>query len=440
MQFSEHYTYKKIIRYTVPPIIMMIFTSLYSVVDGLFLSNCAGKQAFSAVSFIMPYLMMFNSTGFMLGTGSSALIAKKMGEKKYKSANEIFTTVVVVSIFSGVILSFIGLIFLTPVASMQGAKGELLNNCLKYGRIYLLGVPACIIQFEFEALYSTSGKSKLGLYSTIISGLTNVILDALFLYVFSWNIKGAAAATIISQYVGGIIPIIYYSRKNKSNLRLVKCKLRFRDMIKVCTNGSSEMVNNISISVVSLMYNIQLLKYAGDDGIAAFGIMMYVNFLFTAVFWGYVSGISPIISFNYGAKNSKELHSLLKKSIVILTLTSISMFMSSVFLATPVTKIFVNYDAQLLAMTIKGFYLFSFSFLFSGMSIFSSSFFTSLNNGFISAVISFSRVFLFQIPAVLILPLILGLDGIWLSVVIAELLTVAAGTGLILKYRKKYNY
>ena len=440
MNFSQHLTYRKIIRYTIPPVIMMIFTSLYSVVDGLFLSNFAGKEPFAAVSFIMPYLMMFNATGFMFGTGGSALIAKRLGEKKPKEANEIFTTLIVFSVFTGIFFAVLGSMFLKPVILMQGAEGELLYNSLKYGQIYLLGVPACIIQFEFEALYSTSGKSKMGLYSTVISGLTNIALDALFLGVFSWGIVGAAVATVISQYIGGIIPITYYGRKNKSLLRLVRCKLRFKEMIKVCTNGSSEMVNNISISIVSLLYNVQLLKYAGDDGIAAYGIMMYINFLFTAVFWGYVSGMSPAISFNYGAKNHKELHSLLKKSLVILTLTSIFMFLSSITLAAPITKIFVNYDNHLLDITIRGFYMFSFLFLFSGLAIFSSSFFTSLNNGLVSAIISFSRVFLFQIPSVIILPHIWGLDGIWISVVVAEILTVLMGGIFGIAYRKKYKY
>lgn len=440
MQFSGHFTYKKIIRYTIPPIIMMIFTSLYSVVDGLFLSNYAGKEPFAAVSFIMPYLMMFNATGFMFGTGGSALIAKKLGEKKQKDANEIFTTLIVISLITGVCLGLIGLLFLRPVSTMQGAEGALLENSLKYGHIYLLGTPACIIQFEFEALYATSGKSKMGLYSTVISGLMNVFLDALFLGAFSWGIVGAAVATVISQYIGGIIPFIYYGRKNKSSLRLVKCKLRLKEMVKVCTNGSSEMVNNVSVSIVSLLYNVQLLKYAGDDGIAAYGIMMYVNFLFTAIFWGYVSGVSPIISFNYGAKNHKELHNLLKKSIIILTTASLVMFVSSTVLASPITKVFVGYDSELLSMTIKGFRLFAFTFLFSGLSVFSSSFFTALNNGLISAIISFSRVFLFQIPSVLLLPLVLELNGVWVSVVVAEMLTVIMGAILILKYRKKYQY
>lgn len=440
MQFSGHFTYKKILRYALSPAIMMIFTSLYSVVDGLFLSNYAGKEAFAAVSFIMPYLMMFTSVGFMFGTGGSALIAKRLGEKKERDANEIFSTLMLGSVLTGVVLAVVGLAFLRPVAVMQGAEGILLENSMKYGRIYLLGVPACVVQFEFQALYATAGKGKMGLYATVVSGLMNVVLDALFLGVFSWGIVGAAIATILSQWTGGVIPLVYFGRKNSSQLRLVKCRPRGRDMLQICANGSSEMVNNISISVVSLLYNVQLLNYGGDNGIAAYGIMMYVNFLFTAVFWGYVSGISPIISFHYGAQNHAELRSLLRKSLVILISCSIFMFTISETLAKPISQIFAGYDPALLAMTVHGFYLFSFNFLFAGLSIFCSSFFTALNNGLISAFLSFSRVFLFQIPAILLLPRLWGLDGIWIAVVIAEILTVLLGFFFLIKNHKKYQY
>lgn len=440
IDFSEHFTYGKLLRYAISPIVMMIFTSIYSVVDGLFLSNFAGKEAFAAVNFIMPYLMLFNSTGFMFGTGGSALIAKKLGEKKGKEANEIFTTLVWISALTGMVLSLIGVAFLRPVARIQGAEGVLLENSVLYGKIYLLGTPACIIQFEFQNLYATAGKTKLGLYATVTSGMMNIILDALFVGLFSWGLIGAAVATILSQWVGGIIPFAYFGRRNSSLLRLVKCRPNFKAMLKICTNGSSEMVNNISISIVSLLYNIQLLRYAGDDGIAAYGIMMYINFLFTAVFWGYVVGISPIFSYHYGAGNHNELHSLFKKSLVIIGGCSLLMFIISETLAKPISGIFVGYDAELLDMTIHGFFLFSFSFLFAGLSIFGSSFFTALNNGLISAVLSFSRVFLFQIPAILLMPLVWKLDGIWLSVVIAELFTGILGMVFILKYRKKYHY
>lgn len=440
MTFSEHFTYRKLLRYAVSPVVMMIFTSIYSVIDGLFLSNFVGKEAFAAVNFVLPYLMLFSSVGFLFGTGGSALIAKTLGEGNHKKANEIFSALVWVSALTGAVFATIGSLFLRPIAEWQGASGELLANSLLYGRIYLLGVPACVIQYEFQSLFATAGKTKLGLISTITSGVSNIVLDALFVAIFSWGIVGAAAATILSQLIGGLFPLVYFGRKNSSLLHIVKCRPDWRALGKIATNGSSEMINNLSIAVVSLLYNMQLLKYAGDDGIAAYGVLMYVNFLFTAIFWGYVVGISPIISYHYGAKNHEELRSLLRKSLVIIFSASLLMFTISECFAVPISRIFVGYDAELLQMTTHGFFLFSFCFLFAGIAIFSSSFFTSLNNGLISAFLSCSRVFLFQVPVILTLPKFLKLDGVWLSLVSAELLTAILGLILIFTKRKKYQY
>ena len=440
MQFSQHFTYRKILYASLSSIVMMLFTSLYSVVDGLFLSNFAGKEAFAAVGFITPYLMMFNSVGFLFGTGGSALIAKMLGEKKEADANAVFTNLFLATAMTGVLLSVIGQLFLRPAAVFQGAEGSLLENSILYGRIYLPGTPACLTQFSFQALYPASGKGKLGLKSAVACGLTNILLDALFLAAFSWGTIGAAVATAISQWIGGLIPLVFYSRKNDSQLRLVKSRFRGRDLLKICANGSSELVNNISISAVSLFYNMQLIAYAGSDGIAAYGIMTYVSFLFTAVFWGYISGVAPIISYHYGAENHRELHSLLKKSLTLVLGCSCLMFLLSELLARPIAAIYAGYAPELMAMSIHGFRLFALNFLCAGLSIFLSSFFTALNNGFISAVLSFSRVFVFQIPAVLLLPRVLGLDGIWISVGTAELLTVLLGTGFLLKNRDRYHY
>ena len=436
MQFSQHFTYKKIIFAVLPPIIMMLFTSLYSVVDGLFLSNCAGKTAFSAVGFITPYLMMFNSVGFMFGTGGSALIAKMLGEKR--NANETFSTLVFSSIIIGILLAIIGQTFLKSIAVLQGADGELLKNSLTYGRIYLLGTPFCLVQFEFQALYQTAGKGQLGLKAAVGSGLTNIILDYLFLAVFSYGIIGAATATVCSQIIGGVIPIVYFSHKNTSFLRLVKAKFQGHALLKICANGSSEMVNNISISVVSFFYNLQLLAYGGTNAIAAYGIMNYVNFLFTALFWGYISGVSPIISFHYGANNRKELQSLLKKSIVLISCCCMVMFVSSSLLARVIVTSYAGNDLEFIDFAIHGFRLFAITFLFAGLSIFFSSFFTALNNGLLSATLSLCRVFVFQIPAVLLLPYAFQLDGIWLSVSLAESMTVLLGIAFVIKNRKRY--
>ena len=440
MQFNQHFTYPRILKAVISPIIMVMFNSLYSVVDGLFLSNFAGKEAFAAVGFISPFLMMFNSTGFMFGTGGSALIAKLLGEKKEKDANEVFSTILIGSVLTGIVMAVAAQFVLKPIALIQGAEGQLLENSLQYGRIFILGIPLCIVQFEFQALYATSGKGKLGLYSSIISGVMNIVLDTVFLYVFKWGIQGAAIATVISQWVGGLIPFIYYGRKNTSMLQLVKSKFRGRDLIKSCGNGSSEMVNNISISLVSFFYNIQLISYAGSNGIAAYGIMSYVSFFFTSIFWGYISGIAPIISYNYGDQNHSEMKNLLKKSLILISFSSIIMFILSEILGSKITHLYAGSDRELLAICNHGFKIFSFNFMFAGLSIFLSSFFTALNNGLISAILSLSRVFLFQIPGILLLPKLLKLDGIWISIPAAELLTVTLGIIFLIAKKKKYNY
>ena len=438
--FSQHFTYGKLIKHSISPIIMMVFTSIYGVIDGLFLSNFAGKTAFAAVNFILPYLMLFGGIGFMFGTGGSALIAKTLGEGRNKKANEIFSSMFVASLICGISFTIIGQLLLKPVSIALGAENQLLEDCLIYGRIYLLGVPACIIQYEFQNLYTTAGKANLGLYATIASGVSNIILDAIFVAGFSWGLRGAAFATIISQWVGGIIPMIYFGIKNSSMLRFVKAKFDFESLFKICSNGFSEVVNNISISIVGMLYNVQLLKYGGDDGIAVYGILMYVGFLFTAIFWGYIVGVSPLISYQYGAENTTELKSLVRKSLVIMGATSAVMFLSAEIFAKPISEMFVSYDEHLMDMTLRGFFIFSFNFLFAGYSIFGSSFFTALNNGIISALISFLRTFVLQIAAILILPLIWGLDGVWISLVVSEFLTTLVSFIFIIACQKKYQY
>ena len=419
---------------------MMVITSLYVVVDNLFVSNFTGKTAFAAVNFIIPYLLMFTSFGFMFGSGGSALIAKKLGEKHDQKAQEIFTNVFLFSVLFGAAIATLGQVLLKPTAVMLGGQGALLADSLIYGRIYLLGVPSYIIQFEFENLYATAGKPRLGLFATILSGLTNIVLDALFVVVFHWGLAGAAFATIIAQWIGGIIPIVYFSRENPSHLRFVKAKMDYKAMLQICTNGISEVVNNVSISVVSMFYNVQLLKYAGEEGIAAYGVLMNMNFLFTAIFWGYNVGVSPLISFQYGADNHRELSSLFKKSITLILSGSLIMCIAAETLSGPISAVYVGYDQGLMVLTSRGFLIFSINFLFAGLAIFSSSLFTALSNGLLSAFLSCSRTFIFQILSILILPIFMGIDGIWLSLVVAEFLTAATGLCFIAINRKKYHY
>lgn len=440
IQLSDHFTYKKLLRFTFPSIIMMIFTSIYGVVDGVFVSNFVGKTPFAAVNFIMPFLMILGAVGFMFGTGGSALIAKTMGENKLKKANELFSLFVYVSFILGIVIAGLSFFLIRPIAQLMGAEGILLDQCVLYGRIVILAVPGFILQMEFQSFFITAEKPNLGLYVTVISGVANMILDALFMAVFHWGLAGAAAATALSQTLGGVIPLLYFSRKNTSLLQLGKTKFDGRALWKACINGSSELMSNISMSLVSMLYNIQLIKYAGENGVAAYGVLMYVNMIFLAIFIGYSIGTAPVISYHYGAQNHGELKSLIKKSFRILIFSSLSMLALSEFLARPLSKIFVSYDLDLLELTVRGFTIYSFSFLFAGINIFASSFFTALNNGLISALISFLRTLVFQVASVLLLPLILGIDGIWISIVVAELIACIVSLTFIMKKRAVYHY
>ncbi len=439
-ELSGHFNLKRLLGFTLPSVIMLIFTSVYGIVDGYFVSNYAGKTPFAAVNFIMPVLMILGCIGFMFGTGGGALIAKTMGEGESKKANEIFTLIVAVSAACGVVLSVLGIIFLPRLAELFGTDGQMLENSVTYGRIILAALPFYILQFEFQCLFATAGKPRLGLIVTAAAGIANMVLDALLVAVFPFGLKGAAAATAISQFLGGTIPLLYFCRKNNSLLRFVKCRFDKKVLLKTCTNGSSELMSNISMSVVSMLYNVQLMKYAGENGIAAYGVLMYVSMIFQAVFIGYAVGSAPIISYNYGAGNKAELKSLLKTSAAFIAVCALIMFAAGELLSKPLSLLFVGYDKELHGITAHAFSIFSFSFLLSGFAIFGSSFFTALNDGFTSAAISFLRTLVFQIAAVLIFPLFFKLDGIWFSIVAAEIMAVCVTLLFLAIKRKKYGY
>ncbi len=440
IQLSDHFGYTKLLRFTLPSIAMMIFTSIYGVVDGLFVSNFVGKTEFAAVNFIFPFLMILGTVGFMLGTGGSALIAKTMGEGDKEKANSLFSLFVYVALFLGVVIAIISFIFIRPIASLMGAEGEMLDYCVTYGRILIVSLPALILQFMFHSFFVAAEKPQLGLYVTIGAGVTNMVLDALLTAVFPFGIVGAAIATAMSQVIGGFVPLIYFARKNRGLLRLTKTRFDGYALLKASINGSSELMSNVSMSLVSMLYNIQLMKYAGENGVAAYGVLMYVNFVFVSMFIGFAVGSAPIFSFHYGADNSDELKSLLKKSTVINVSASLFMAAAAFLLAVPLSKLFVGYDYELYEMTVRGFRFSAMSYLFSGLAIFGSSFFTALNNGLISAVISFLRTLVFQIGAVMILPIFLEIDGIWLSIVVAEFIAAAVSIAFIIGMRKKYKY
>lgn len=440
IKLSDHFSYKKLFLFTLPTIATMIFTSIYGIVDGFFVSNFVGKTPFAAVNFIMPFLIILGAPGFMFGAGGSALISKTMGAGDKERANRLFSFFTYVSIVTGVVIAAIGIAFIRPVASVLGAEGELLENCVIYGRIILFALPAFMLQVEFQTFFITAEKPQVGLVVTFISGVANMVLDALLVAVFEFGIVGAACATAISQCIGGIIPIIYFSRKNKSLLKLSGTRFEGMALLKACTNGSSELLSNIAFSFVGILYNIQLLKYAGENGVAAYGVLMYVGMIFSAIFIGYSIGTAPVVGFHYGAANKEELRSILRKSTVIILVCSVLMVIASVLLAHPLSVMFVGYDAELLDLTAQGFYIYSLSFLFAGFAIFASSFFTALNDGITSAIISFLRTLVFQTVAILTLPLIWEMNGVWLSLVVAELMAFVIAWSLLVLKRKKYGY
>lgn len=440
IQLSGHFTYKKLLRFVMPSIIMMIFTSIYGVVDGLFVSNYVGKTAFAAVNLIMPFLMGISALGFMIGTGGSAIAAKALGEGKKEKANEYFSMMVWVTVIGGLSLAVLGFLFLRPIASALGAEGALLDNCILYGRILLVSLTPFMLQNVFQSFFVTAEKPKLGLYAIIAAGVTNMILDFLFIAVFRWGLAGAAYATAVSEFIGGLFPVFYFSRKNNSLLKLGKLRFNGGILLKACTNGSSELMTNLSMSVVNALYNFQLMRFAGEDGVSAYGTIMYVNFIFIAIFLGYSIGSAPIIGYNYGAGNHAELKNMLRMSLKLVGCWGIALALLSQILAAPLASIFVGYDKGLFGLTCHGFRIYALTFLVNGYNIFGSSFFTALNNGAVSAVISFLRTLVFQIASLLLLPLIFGIDGIWSAVLVSELLTLILTGAFLIKNRTVYHY
>ena len=440
IQLSDHFTYGRLIRFVIPSVAMMIFTSIYGVVDGLFVSNFVGKTPFAAVNFIMPFCMILGAFGFMFGTGGTALVAKTLGEGDEEKANQIFSLLIYVALGLGILMALFGIVFVEPIARKLGADDSMLPYCVTYARVVLLGLPFFMLQNMFQSFLIAAEKPKMGLKVTVAAGVTNMVLDALFIAIFQWGVVGAAAATALSQFVGGMVPLVFFSRKNSSKLRLTKTRLMRTELLRTCTNGSSELVTNISLSLVCMLYNMQLLKIAGENGVAAYGVIMYVNFIFIAIYLGYSFGTAPIVSFNYGARNTKELQNVLKKSLKLLLGAGITLFAVAFLLSGMLSKIFVGYDAELYAMTVRGFRLYAISYLLAGFNIYGSSFFTALNNGIVSAVISFLRTVVFEVAAILILPMFFKLDGIWCAITVAELASIVITAIFFFALRKRYNY
>lgn len=440
IHLSDHFTYKKLLRFTLPTIVMSVFTSLYGVVDGLFVANYAGKTALAAINFVFPVLIILATFGYMFGTGGSALVAKTLGEGDNERANKLFSLFVYICTLLGVVFMIAGFFLLRPFMRLLGAEGQMLDMAVLYGNVLLITMPLWNLQYLFQIFFVTAERPKLGLYVTLIAGCANMVLDALFVAVFKWGLMGAAVATAISQVLGGGLPLIYFAAKNTSLLRLGKTKFDGKATLKAASNGTSELVNGISGSVVGILYNIQLLRYAGEDGVAAYSIMMYVTMVFIGIFFGFANGSGPVVGYHYGAQNHAELKNMFRKNTVLNILGSVGMLVLSEALAGPLSGIFAGYDPELYLMTLRGFRIYAVSYLFTGMAVMGSSFFTALNNGMISATLSFLRTVVFQIGCVLVFPRIWGIDGIWISLVAAELLAALVTVVFLVCKRKKYNY
>ncbi len=440
IRLSDHFTYGKLLCFTLPSMVMMVFTSIYGVVDGLFVSNFVGKTAFASVNLVMPFVMILGGMGFMIGTGGTALVSKILGEGDPENANRTFSMMVLFTLALGVVLSGIGIAFMGPVARFLGATDAMMADCVLYGRIVTGFTFAFMLQNVFQSFFIAAEKPKLGLKVTVAAGVTNMVLDALFIAVFKWGVAGAALATGLSQCVGGVPPLVYFLQPNTSLLRLSPTRLRIRPILAACGNGSSELMSNISSSLVSMLCNFQLMRLAGEDGVSTYGVLMYVQFIFISLFVGYSIGCAPVVGYHYGAQNHGELKNLLGKSALLMGGGGVVLTALAMALAQPMAHLFVGYDADLFALTVHAFRLFAWSFLLAGFNIFTSGFFTALNNGAVSAAISFLRTLVLQSASVLILPVFFGVDGIWWAITVAEVFAfLISGMFLLLK-RNKYHY
>ena len=440
IKLSDHFNYQKLLQFTAPSIGTMAVMSIYGVVDGFFVANFVGTLQLAALNFLFPPYMLLTFIGMLFGTGGSALIGKTLGEGKRQKANEIFSMLIYLSIFIGVVLGIWGIVYVRDIAEFLGATDEIIEYGVGYAHILLLALPFVILQMQFDSYFSTAAKPQLGFYVTLAAGLTNIVLDALFIIAFGWGLEGAAAATAISELIGGALPLVYFGRKNSSLLRLTKTYLNLPALFQTCSNGVSELLSAVSMSVVGMLYNWQLLKYAGSDGVAAFAVMMYATMIFESVFIGYSMGVAPVVAYHYGAKNYSELKNLLKKSLTVIGIFAAIMCISAEIFAGHLVDIFLESEENIFEMAVHGFRIFALGYLLMGFAMFTSAFFTALNNGKLSALISGMRTLVFEVSAILILPLIFGLNGIWLSMIGAEIMAISVSAFLLKANAKRYRY
>lgn len=441
IKLSDRFTYPKLLRFTIPTMLMILCTSSYGIVDGVFISNFAGVTDFSAVNLMFPFIYGAATLGYMFGSGGNAVIAKLLGEKDDCGANRAFSMIVLSGLFLGVITAAVMYVLTPSFARSVGAAGALYESAVKYAKICFLFTPPFILQTMFLSFFIAAGKPKLSLYVNIVSGVINIFFDWLFIAEFNLGVEGAASATGLGQLSGAVIPLIYFIRKNSSLLKLT-AKFKFNGKILglTCANGSSEMVTNLSMSIVNTLYNAALIETAGEPGPAAYGVVLYLNFLFAAIFLGYSQGSAPIVSYDYGARNVSELQNITKKSLTLMLSLGVFCTAFAYFVSPPFARVFCAGNPELYELAVHGSQIFAFSYLLSGFNIWASAFFTALSNGLISALLSFLRLFVFQIGCILILPRIFGLSGIWASIAVAEVLAAVPAAVCLFACRNKYGY
>lgn len=438
---SGHYGYMRLVRSSVPSILMMLVGSIYSVVDGLFVSNFVGTTAFAALNVIWPAIMIIGAIGLMIGTGGTALVSMTKGTGDPERADQLFSMLVRFTLLTAVVFMVPLFFLMEPLARMLGADGEMVHQCVVYGRICALGLPAFMLQMTFQSFFMTAEKPQLGTIMSLVCALTNMALDALFIVGFHWGLAGAAAASMIACCVGGFYPLWYFgSRFNTSSLKMVRAPFERKPILKACSNGLSEYVGNISFNILAICYNLQLLRMMGENGVAAYSVLLYYGYVFAAVFFGFNIAVAPVVGYNYGAENYGELRSLLRHSTVLLFILGALMTLASELLAGPAARLFVGYDPELTALTRHAIHLYMISFFLAGFNIFVSAWFTALNNGRVSALVSFLRSLVFELGFVFLLPAFIGPDGIWLAVDAADVCCLILSVTLLLAYRKRYGY
>lgn len=428
-----------LLKFAFPTMVMMVFMSLYTIVDGIFVSRLVGSNALSAVNIVYPVISLLIACGIMLSTGGSAIVARQMGEKREQEARENFSMLAVVSVLTGIVILVLGLMFLEPICRILGGTPVLLEDCKIYLGVLLGFGPLTMLQMLFQTFFVTAGKPGLGLGLTLTGGVVNMVLDYVFMGPMQMGVLGAALATGLGQAIMAVAGVVYFL-KVKGNLYFVKPVFRGNILLQSCGNGSSEMVSNLSTAVVTFLFNITMLKLAGEDGVAAITIVLYGQFLFTALYLGFSMGVAPVVSFNYGNQNHAQLKRIYKICIGFILGSSVFILGIALLFSEPIVGIFTGEENHTYELAVEGFFQFSFNYLFAGINIFASALFTSLSNGKISAIISFCRTFVFITVSIVLLPRVMGITGVWLSVPLAELVTLFISITYLKGQKEVYHY